>query len=111
MSYTYNSNGVVKATVQTAKPSGCGGRGKVCTLNGRLQLIEASGEKGTIKRGVGTALGMLAVTAGPAPVGAVRRWGRAFVNGTLYYVTSGTRARTIEKLSFTANGDLLVDTT
>jgi hypothetical protein len=52
----------------------------------------------------------MSVVLGPAPASANRFGGRAFLNGQQYYVTSGTVFRCIDRMSFTSNGDLIVDT-
>lgn len=109
----HNSSGVVKATVSATFPSGavvCGG-GKAQTSDQRVLVSTTAPNAGTVIKGVGVNIGMLSVVLGPAPAGAVRFRGRAFLNGQQYYVTSGTKSFSRDRLSFTSNGDLLVDTT
>ena len=108
----HNSVGVVKATVAASLPAGSVVVGKKAqTSDGRLLVNTTVPDAGTSIRGVGKSAGILSVVAGPAPASALRFRGRAYLNGQQYYVTSGTKAFTQDKLSFTSNGDLLVDTT
>ena len=111
MKATYNSGGVVKATVAVGTVVGATGRGGKNASNGRLLVIEAAPDAGTTRGGVGTKLGMMSVVAGPAPTTAIRKFGKATLNGSQYYVTSGTKFRVKDGLPYTSNGDLLVDTT
>ena len=107
-----NSNGVCKATVAASLPAGAVTfRQKAQTTDHRLLVNAGAPDAGTTIGGVGLKAGILAVTLGPAPAGAFRFRGRAFINGTQYYVTSGTKAFSRDGFSFTSNGDLLVDTT
>lgn len=110
MSHAYNSAGVIKATVGTTKGAGYVARGKKSFTPGRLLVSTTAPDAGTVLGGVGTANGIMSVVLGPAPAGAIRKRGRAFLGGQQYYVTSGTAVRCIDRMSFTANGDLLVDT-
>ena len=108
----HNSSGVVKATVAASLPAGSVVTGKRAqTKDSRLLVNTTAPESGTVNKGVGKSAGILSVVAGPAPASALRFRGRAYLNGQQYYVTSGTKAFTQDKLSFTSNGDLLVDTT
>ena len=108
----HNASGVCKATVSASLPAGSVVTGKKAqTSDHRLLVNTTAPQSGTVIGGVGKASGILSVVAGPAPAGAVRFRGRAFLNGQQYYVTSGTKSFSRDKLSFTSNGDLLVDTT
>lgn len=111
MKGSYNAGGVVKATVAVGTVVGATGRRGRNSSNGRLLVIESAPDAGTIRSGVGTKLGMMSVVAGPAPTTAVRKFGKASLNGSQYYVTSGTKYKVIDGLPYTSNGDLLVDTT
>jgi hypothetical protein len=107
----HNSVGVVKATVAAALPAGAVVLGKRAqTVDHKLLVNTTAPDSGTVHKGVGTKAGILSVVIGPAPAGALRFKGRAYLGGQQYYVTSGVKAFTQDKLSFTANGDLLVDT-
>ena len=107
-----NSSGVNKATVAASLPAGAVTlRMKAQTSDHRLLVNAGAPDSGTVLGGVGMKGAMLAVTLGPAPAGAFRFRGRAYINGTQYYVTSGTKAFSRDGFSFTSNGDLLVDTT
>src|SRR4051812_29970159 len=110
MSHVYNSSGVIKATLGTTKGSGYVAKGRKSFTPGRLLVSTTTPDAGTILEGVGTANGIMSVVLGPAPASANRFGGRAFLNGQQYYVTSGTVFRCIDRMSFTSNGDLIVDT-
>ena len=108
----HNSSGVCKATVAASLPAGAVVIGlKAQTSDHRLLVNASAPDTGTVLGGVGSKAGIMAVTLGPAPANATRFRGRAFINGTQYYVTSGVKSFSQGRLSFTANGDLLVDTT
>ena len=108
----HNTLGVVKATVAASLPAGSVVTGKKAqTSDSRLLVNAGAADSGTVLGGVGMKSGIMAVTLGPAPAGALRFRGRAFINGTQYYVTSGVKSFSRDKMSFTSNGDLLVDTT
>ena len=112
MSHVYNSNGVIKATSAASKPAGYVGRGKKAFTPGRFLVTTNAPSAGTILSGAGMFDGMLSVVAGPAPASAIRRSGRAFnSSGQQYFVTSGAVAYYKDRLSYTSNGDLIVDTT
>jgi hypothetical protein len=111
MSHAYNSSGVIKATLGSTKGAGYVARGRKSFTPGRLLVNAIAPDSGTVLGGVGTANGIMSVVLGPAPAGAVRKGGKASFNGQQYYVTSGTVSRCIDRMSFTSNGDLLVDTT
>lgn len=107
----HNSQGVVKATVAASLPANSVVVGKRAqTSDSRLLVNTTAPDSGTVNKGVGTKAGILSVVLGPAPASALRFRGRAYLNGQQYYVTSGVKAFSQDKLSFTSNGDLLVDT-
>lgn len=94
------------------KPAGYLAKGKKAFTPGRFLVNANAPNAGTTLGGAGTNEGMLAVVIGPAPAAAVRRGGKAFNgSGQQYYVTSGVVSYYKDRLPYTSNGDLLVDTT